>query len=69
MGALSYQGQVVEVLTPSTIICHVDLWPKQGFGELVWELPALGLRAPFLSVNSFGSYLMTQRAMPFWGLQ
>jgi len=50
-GAPDCQSLAVEVLTPSLVLCHVGLWPKRGFGELVWELPTLGSGAPFLLVG------------------
>jgi hypothetical protein len=40
------------VLTPFLVLCCIGVWPERGFGELIWELPTLGPRAPFLSVRA-----------------
>jgi hypothetical protein len=48
MGALSYRGRAMVVLTPFFDPCCVSLWPERGFNGLVWESPALGLEAPSL---------------------
>jgi hypothetical protein len=52
VGVLDYRGRAVVVLTPSLALCHIGLWPEWGFNELIWELPTLGLGAPFLLVRA-----------------
>ena len=46
MGVLGYRGRAIEVLSPSLVLCRIGLWPERGFGELIWELPTLGLGHP-----------------------
>jgi hypothetical protein len=53
MGVLGRQGREIVALTPSWVLCHVGLWPEREFDELIWELPNLGLGAPFFLVGAY----------------
>ena len=50
---LGYQGWAMMVLTPFVSLCRTGLPLERGLGELAWELPSLGLGAPFFLTRTY----------------